>query len=261
MAYRYTNTDKWSDAWFSELTPYEKLVFIYLCDNCDMAGFIEYTPKKWAFDIGFDVDDVLGALEGLSRGLIYSESKDCIFLRNFLKHQKNLPLNEKNNAHLGIIKRFNEYKNKFKIENIESFINQEVKPLLRGYGNGNGNGNGNSNQFIPEKIFEIDEIKSILEADEAWIETVQSLNHFIKAKEYLSIFTLHKKISTTSTTISEFKKHFGNWLRGELKRDKLKPQQPTKIAYTPNPDRLTYEQRIEMRRLKDLEDKKLLENQ
>lgn len=145
MAYRFTNTDKWSDAWFSELKPNEKLLFMYLCDNCDIAGFIELTPKKWAFDIGLNNTEILGALEGLSRGLINSKSNDCIYLRNFLKHQKNLPINEKNNAHLGIIKRFDSYKIKFEIENIETFINQEVKPLLRGYGNGNGKGNGSDN--------------------------------------------------------------------------------------------------------------------
>ena len=151
MAYRFSNTDKWCDAWFSELKPTEKLLFLYLCDNCDIAGFIELTPKKWAFDIGLNQSDILGALKGLSRGLIYSNSNDCVFLRNFLKHQKNLPLNEKNNAHNGIIKRFECYKLKFNIENIESFINQEVKPLSRGYGNGNGNGNDKGNGKNCEK--------------------------------------------------------------------------------------------------------------
>ena len=164
MAYRFSNTDKWRDAWFSELKPIEKLLFLYLCDNCDIAGFIELTPRKWAFDIGLNQSDILGALKGLGRGLIYSHSGDCIFLRNFLKHQKNLPLNEKNNAHNGIIKRFEYYKLKFNIENIENFINQEVKPLARGYGNGKGNdsgkGNGkkseeNSNKFIPPQISEV----------------------------------------------------------------------------------------------------------
>ena len=41
MAYRFTDTNKWHDAWFSSLKPLEKLLFNYLCDNCDIAGFIE----------------------------------------------------------------------------------------------------------------------------------------------------------------------------------------------------------------------------
>ena len=52
MAYRFTDTNKWNDAWFLELKPSGKLLFNYLCDNCDVAGFIELNPRKWAFDIG-----------------------------------------------------------------------------------------------------------------------------------------------------------------------------------------------------------------
>ena len=159
MSYRFTNTEKWNDSWFSVLTKNQKLLFLYLCDNCDIAGFIEINLKRWQADLDFNSAEIKGAVEGLSRGLITSESNDCIFIRNFLKHQKNLPLNEKNNAHIGIIKRFGVYRNKFKIENIESFINQEVKPLARGYGKGNGIG--------------IDE--DILISDE----------DFLKAKNYL----------------------------------------------------------------------------
>ena len=104
-----------------------------------MAGFIELNPRKWAFDIGETQANILGALEGLGRGLIYSKSNDCVYVKNFIKHQKNLPLNEKNNAHVGILKCL-KYKNKFEIDNIQDFINQEVKPLARGYGKGNGKG-------------------------------------------------------------------------------------------------------------------------
>lgn len=145
MAYRFTNTDKWNDSWFSDLKQFEKLLFMYLCDNCDIAGFIEININRWSSDLGSSKDTILGAIEGLSRGLIISESKDCIFIRNFLKHQKNLPLNEKNNAHLGIIKKFDYYKNKFNIENIDTFINQCIKPLAWGYGKGNGSGNDKFN--------------------------------------------------------------------------------------------------------------------
>jgi hypothetical protein len=141
MAYRYTNTDKWNDAWFSELKQFDKLLFMYLCDNCDIAGFYELNFKRIESDLGTKKETIEGALKGLSRGLIFSESMDCVYIKNFLKHQKNLPLNQKNKAHLGVIKRFDLYSNKFKISNIEDFVNQDVKPLERGYGNGNGNGN------------------------------------------------------------------------------------------------------------------------
>ena len=143
MAYRYTNTEKWNDSWFSNLKPNEKLLFIYLYENCDIAGFVELNIKRWSTDLGYDKKIIEGALKGLQRGLIYSNLNDCIYIRTFLKHQKNLPLNpEKNMAHRGIIKRFDVYKNKFNIQNIIEFIEGGSKGLGSPYGNGNGNGNG-----------------------------------------------------------------------------------------------------------------------
>jgi hypothetical protein len=127
-----------------------KLLFIYLCDNCDIAGFIELNQKRWASDMGTDIRTIEGARQGLGRGLIYSNTKDCIYIKNFLKHQKNLPLNEKNNAHLGIIKRFGLYSLKFSIQNINEFIKGAGEGLASPTGNGNGNGNGKER---PEKKF------------------------------------------------------------------------------------------------------------
>lgn len=121
---------------------------MYLCDSCDIAGFIEVNLRKWAFDLGSTPANIQGALKGLTRGLIYSISEDCIFIRNFLKHQKNLPLNiEKNQAHKGIWKRFELYSIKFNILDINEFIEGACKPLARGYGNGSGTGKGIGNSL------------------------------------------------------------------------------------------------------------------
>jgi len=141
VAYRFTNTDKWNDAWFSSLSPSEKLLFDYLCDICDIAGFAEMILKKWSADTGIPLSEIKGALKGLQRGLVFSG--DCIYVKNFLKHQKNLPINPNNPAHKGILKRFELYSDKFKIENIEDFLKAPSKPLDWGIGNGNGNGSGN----------------------------------------------------------------------------------------------------------------------
>lgn len=152
MAYRFTNTEKWSDAWFSELTPIQKLLFIYICDNCDIAGFIEYTPKIWAVEIGTDLRGLEGALKGLGRGLISApENSDVFFIRNFLKHQKNLPLNPENKAHSGIIKRFDLYKNKFKFNSINEFLEGASKGLPSPIGIGKGISKGNDKDKIDNK--------------------------------------------------------------------------------------------------------------
>jgi hypothetical protein len=41
MTRRFTETDKWQDEWFLSLPFEAKLLFLYLCDNCDCAGFWE----------------------------------------------------------------------------------------------------------------------------------------------------------------------------------------------------------------------------
>lgn len=183
MAYRYTNTDKWNDAWFSNLKPIEKLLFNYLCDNCDCAGFIEIIVKNWANDIGTEKKQIEGALKGLARGLIYSNSNDCVFLRTFLKHQKNLPLNENNQAHKGIIKRFLLYSDKFDIKDINDFIEGAIKGLGSPYGNGIGNGIDNviKNNVLWRNDFEV--YKSELEKE--YKELINDSN-FISTQERLN---------------------------------------------------------------------------
>lgn len=143
MSLRFTNTDKWSDTWFSNLSQLQMLLFIYLCENCDIAGFIETNYKRWASDLNSSIETIKGACEGLQRGLLFSENRDCIFIKNFLKHQKNYPLNPKNNCHKKITECFDKYSQVFGIKDIDEFIQGASKGLISPIGNGNGNGNGN----------------------------------------------------------------------------------------------------------------------
>ena len=157
MAYRFTDTNKWNDKWFLDLKPVEKLLFNYLCDNCDCAGFIEINIRKWSNEIGNNNKDIEGALKGLTRGLIYSTDSEYIYVRTFLKHQKHYPLNPKDNIYKGIILRFEYYLYKFNIQDINLFIEGALKPLSRDNGNGNGIGIGNGigNDNILNKGVEI----------------------------------------------------------------------------------------------------------
>jgi hypothetical protein len=108
---RFTETDKWRDKWFLELNPLQKILFLYLCDNCNNAGFIEINPSFWAASIGCTKQQIEGAWQGLGRGLVVGE--DWAFLRTYHKHQKHLPLNEVNPAHRQIIRMFKEQESRF----------------------------------------------------------------------------------------------------------------------------------------------------
>lgn len=130
MAYRFTDTGKWSDGWFIELDPTAKLLFMYICDNCDVAGFFEISPRKIAFDTGIDSRGLEGALKGLQKSLIYSYDGTIVFLKNFVKHQKNLPLNHANKAHRGVIKRLKLYADKFDLKLLGEALKTDVFSLI-----------------------------------------------------------------------------------------------------------------------------------
>ena len=99
MPIKFTNTKKWDDVWFSELTMEGKVMFVYLCDMCDIAGFLEINERLIRFHTG--IEDVRGAITSLSKSVIYRDG--YIWIMKYIKHQKNLPLNPSNNAHKGII--------------------------------------------------------------------------------------------------------------------------------------------------------------
>ena len=40
----FSETNKWNDLWFRNLTPVEKLIYLYVCDRCDHAGIWEFDP-------------------------------------------------------------------------------------------------------------------------------------------------------------------------------------------------------------------------
>ncbi len=100
MAKRFTETNKWKDKWFRKLKSGEKLLFMYLTDNCDLAGFIELDVELFSFHTSLTQEHVEKAIEGLNRLPIIG---DFIWLPNFIVHQKNFPLNPLNNAHKSII--------------------------------------------------------------------------------------------------------------------------------------------------------------
>ena len=237
MPLRYTYTEKWSDAWFASRRPIAKLLFNYLCDNCDIAGFIEINIRRWASDIGCDSRGIEGALKGLEGCFIKSVSGDCLYIKNFLKHQKNFPLNEKNNAHKGILKRFELYSYKFDIQDINIFIEGACKGLPSPTSNGNGNGNGNKGDARGEKNYE-------QQLKERMTEFKQSMEPLTGEfpKEMLNAFFRYWSEPNRSRTKMRFemqkyweiKRRLLTWQRRDEEKGKGKSYQerPTRLNYS-----------------------------
>lgn len=53
---RFTDSGKWKDSWFRKLPVKAKLVWIYLCDECDYTGVWKADYELASFQLGFDFD-------------------------------------------------------------------------------------------------------------------------------------------------------------------------------------------------------------
>lgn len=135
MSYRITNTEKWKDLWFSNLSAHAKLLFFYFVENCDNAGFFEVNKKFMLFHLGFTEEELMSAGTELKKSYIKSKDGTKLWFRNFLKYQRKLPLNSANNSHKPIIMTIQENladENKFKGNNVISSLLptdlQSIKP-------------------------------------------------------------------------------------------------------------------------------------
>lgn len=151
MPYRYTATEKWDDPWFIALKRDEKIFFNYLCDKCDCAGFLEVSTKKICSDLDMEPNEVKTIFKAIRKAYWLSIDKSIVYIKTFLKHQKNLPLNKNNNSHVGVYKCFEKYKNRFN-ENILIEVHREYKiALMQGATQGLASGYGNGKYSLSKE--------------------------------------------------------------------------------------------------------------
>jgi hypothetical protein len=141
---RFTETRKWDDPWFRALSPSAKLLFIFVAENCNNAGFYELDTGAIAFKTGLTEAEIGGALEGLRRGI--KGASGWLWLRQFLKHQKNDPLKQENPAHRQIIALLSEQVQRFaRCQEFQQSIATYkglLSPIGIGIGIGTGKGKG-----------------------------------------------------------------------------------------------------------------------
>lgn len=123
MANRFTDTDKWKKAFLRGLqTPY-KLLWLYICDDCNHAGIWEVDMDVACMRIGEQVNQE-EALEQLGGKAIPFDGGQKWFIPSFIEFQYPGGLNPKNLAHGGAIKILRKY----------GLINEELevlnKPLI-----------------------------------------------------------------------------------------------------------------------------------
>jgi hypothetical protein len=202
---RVTKPEKWKDSFFLNLTPIEKLVFIYIYENCDDAGFFDINFSRMTIDIGIDSKTISTALNKLEKTYLTSVQSDKIWLRKFLLHQNRLPLD------LGTIEgNFI----KFRIEsNILSFNNpQDFQDIVK---------NIKKKSTKPKTEFVKPTLQEIIEnfKNGEW--------SFVPEEEIVSIYDYYESVGwkVGSKKMADWKKAFiGCFRRGMSRKKYVKPE-------------------------------------
>lgn len=100
MAKRFTDTGKWKKESFGNLPPRMKLVWIYLCDNCDHAGIWDVNMRLLEFQVGERV--TLEEITEIFGEKVILLSKTKLFIPSFVEFQYGI-LNAENRAHKSVI--------------------------------------------------------------------------------------------------------------------------------------------------------------
>jgi hypothetical protein len=99
---RYAITQRWNSPLFRNLSPFEKCVYSYLWDNCDLAGFYEIDHSTIEHYNKIPSNEIESILENLSKNEI-TISNGWLFILDFIEYQGNGNLSPNNNAHKAII--------------------------------------------------------------------------------------------------------------------------------------------------------------
>jgi hypothetical protein len=102
MAKRFTDTKKWGKTSFDELSNEMKLVWIFLCDNCDHAGIWDFNLRLLQFHLGQNI--TREAIESALGDKVVWLSDRKIFLPGFIDFQYGA-LNPENKVHKSVLTR------------------------------------------------------------------------------------------------------------------------------------------------------------
>lgn len=86
---RSVSTGFWSDPFIEDLTPVQKLLFLYLITNekTNMLGIYEASIKKISFETGINTSDINKALELFKKSDKVKYLNNYVVLLNYMKHQ------------------------------------------------------------------------------------------------------------------------------------------------------------------------------
>ncbi len=127
---RMTNTDKWRDTFFYNLMPAPKLVFIYLYENCNDAGFMDLNYEQMRDLMKLEKDRLEKCLTALESRYIKNNDGTKIWLKNYLLHQNKLPINIKTEEGRRILNLLETNSNSFESPFIKAIIDDAFRKKI-----------------------------------------------------------------------------------------------------------------------------------
>ena len=109
MAKRFTDTMKWNEDWYLDLSLIDKLFWIYICDNCDHAGIFKPNKRMFELLIGGEID-----VQKFLHTVNQDKPRICVlgngrwFLAGFIEFQYGNKLNPNNRVHKSILNILND---------------------------------------------------------------------------------------------------------------------------------------------------------
>ena len=108
MSKRFVDTDLWQKSWFQELEAKEKLIVLYLFQNCDCAGVWDVNYRLAGFILGFTINQDMIVKINQKHLLFDFFKEDKILVLDFIKFQYGT-LSENCKPHKPIIEKLKKY--------------------------------------------------------------------------------------------------------------------------------------------------------
>lgn len=104
MAKRFTDSEKWKKNWFRKLPNDMKLFWVYICDNCNIAGIWDVDFELASFFIGNEMSEMVVLRYMEKQILVLNDSKWLI--KDFVCFQYGV-LTPNNNLHRSVLNLLN----------------------------------------------------------------------------------------------------------------------------------------------------------
>ena len=96
MSSVFSASKKWEENWHGKLSIEAKVLYDYLYDTADIAGFKAQIFQIWSAYTGLTESEIESALDELKKPVIIENG--LVWLKDHLKFNRNLKVNVQNNA-------------------------------------------------------------------------------------------------------------------------------------------------------------------